>query len=292
MTNSLYIPLKNRSPLAIHGKDSVAFLQGLLTNNVMKVSDQQAIYALMLTPQGKYLYDFFIMQKGDRLLLDCSAEHKNAIIQKLTMYKLRSDVTIEDISDTYEVVALIGDSVFEKFYIDKPGVARVFCKGVAYIDPRSSAPLARAILEKENRYQSFIAHDFAEGTYEDYEKARIEALIPSGDSDLESGSSFPLDYGMNELSAIDYKKGCYVGQEVTARVHHRGTLRKKIYRVEAQDGTTLPASGTDITAKDGSVIGQLRSSCGAIGLALLKNEELEKADNTAMIGQRVLSLHY
>jgi folate-binding protein YgfZ len=282
MTNNLYIPLQNRAVIAISGNDAETFLQGLITNDIKKVSKHKAIYALMLTPQGKFLYDFFILQIEDKYMLDCSLESLPQIIKKLSMYKLRSDVNIEDVSDKYEVVALIGDKVFEAVEHKNTGDVKQFCKGAAYIDPRTEKIFARAVIERENEYQSFKAYDFSEGEFEDYEFARINAIVPSGDSDLESEGSFPLDFGMNELNAIDYNKGCYVGQEVTARVHHKGTLRKKIYLLQTNDESPFPASETEIKIADEKA-GKRLSATKNVALAILKQEIVEKNKKMCII---------
>jgi len=275
MTNNLYIPLNNRAIISVSGNDSATFLQGLITNDIKKVSSENAIYALMLTPQGKYLYDFFITMKDETYYIDCSSEHIDTIIKKFSMYKLRSDVKLAK-ADEYEAVALIGEKVVSS--IDN---VRQFCKGVAYIDPRSDKIFARAIIERENEYQSFKAYEFAEGDICDYEQTRISLGIPSGDNDLVSGDSFPLDFSMNELNAIDYKKGCYVGQEVTARVNYRGKIRKKVYRLQSEEN--WPEYGTKITIKD-SKSGHLLSSVKNIALALLRIEDVEKNGNECNVG--------
>lgn len=259
--------------MSVSGKDAENFLQGLISNDVRKASENKAVYALMLTPQGKFLYEFFISRMDEAFIVDCSLDQLPAIIKKLSMYKLRSDVVINDISEKYEVAALIGDRVLES--IDENETGRKFCKGIAYIDPRSPDIGARSVIERENNYQSFKAYEFSEGSFSDYETTRIEAGVPSGDSDLQPEKSFPHEFGMDDLNAIDYKKGCYVGQEVTARVHHKGTLRKKIYKVMAKDAPALPAYDTEISC-DGAKAGFMLSSVGNKGLAQLQIDAVEK----------------
>lgn len=282
MTNNLYIPLKHRAVIAISGADSEKFLQGLITNDIKK-AESSAIYALMLTPQGKFLYEFFIVKKDDEYLIDCSAADKDEILKKLKMYKLRSDVILTDLSDKYESVAIIGDGVFDAIgdAPHKAGSTKPFCKGVAYIDPRSEKLFGRSFIEIENEYQSFKAYEFSEGFIDDYEQARIEAGIADGDNDMEKEGSFPLDFAMNDIGAIDYKKGCYVGQEVTTRVHHRGKIRKRPYMVTAD--SPLPPKGTEVTS-NGEKIGIMLSSNKNIGLALLQSEKVAKENNAYKVG--------
>ncbi|MDA0780769.1 MAG: hypothetical protein PQ612_06510 [Rickettsiales bacterium] len=273
MTNNLYIPLTKRATIQISGKDSKQFLQGLITNDINKVNDDKVIYALMLTPQGKFLYDFFIAHREGAYLLDCQKELLPQIIKKLSMYKLRSDVQIEDVSQKYEIAALLGDKVFEVMEGRENNV-RQFCKGVAYIDPRNDKIFARSFIEIDNDYQSFEAFDFQLGAFVDYEYARINACVPEGGADLESGGAFPHDFGMDSLNAVDYNKGCYVGQEVTARVHHKGNIRKRLYVVESNEENKL-SSGQEVKSGD-EKIGQVFSTIKNVALAVLIQEKVEK----------------
>lgn len=269
MNDNIYIPFSDRAVIAIEGKDAESFLQSLISNDISKASDKNAIYALLLTPQGKYLYDFFIAQQNTRYLLDVSTAHKDTIIKRLSMYKLRSDVEIIDLSNTYEIVALLGERVFDEVDGDRPGTILNFCKGLAYIDPRSDILYARSIIEKENKYNAFIVHDFELGERAVYDDLRIENMIPSGTDDLVSGEDFPLDFGLDQFNAVDYKKGCYVGQEVTARVHHKGTLRKKIKHITTN--TFFPEHGSTLT-QNGKKIGAMLSSIDKLGLCLVNND--------------------
>lgn len=274
MTNNLYIPLKNRSVIQISGADSQKFLQGLITNDINKVSDGSIIYALMLTPQGKFLYDFFICQREGVFLIDCNKEKLPETIKKFSMYKLRSDVKIDDVSEKYEVVAIIGDKVFENIGKNE-GQAKQSVGGGVYIDPRSEKIYGRAIIDISNHYQFLESFGFIQGDFSDYEIVRINSCIPEGNLDLLPEKSFPHDFAMDDLNAIDYKKGCYVGQEVTARVHYKGTGRKKLFVVESVDGSDLPEFNSDITSGD-EKIGALLSSVNNIGLATLLGESVEK----------------
>jgi folate-binding protein YgfZ len=274
MTNNLYIPLENRGVLAISGCDAATFLQGLITNDINKVNPDRAIYALMLTPQGKFLYDFFIFMMDNKYILDCNSDKLAEISKKLSMYKLRSDVKIENLSEQYEVVALLGEKAIQMIGYDA-GTVKTFGNSIVYIDPRGEKIYARAIIERENNYQLFEESGFAQGTFEAYENARINAGVPSGNVDMSTEGPFPLFFNMNELNAIDYKKGCYVGQEVTARMHHRGNIRKKLYVIESASNSPFPAAGAEIKAGDES-IGKLLSSTNSAALCILLRERVEK----------------
>lgn len=271
MVDSKYIPL-DRSVIAITGDDVKNFLQGVISNDIEKVSKDNAIYAYQLTAQGKYLYDMFISQREDgAYIIEIASVYKDQFLKKLKLYKLRSKVEINDISEEYEVVSLIGDNVFSEIGDDKTeGYIFNFCKGYVYLDPRDKKIFARSIIERENKYQSFHAKGFDLADMDEYHKVRVYNNIPEGENDLVQDKSYPLQYRMKELNGVDFEKGCYVGQEVTARTHHRGSVKKSVY---------LLGSDQDMDKKHGDEIivldkkkGEFLSSSGDKILALLDVE--------------------
>ncbi len=268
MKDNLYILLTDRSLISISGEDARNFLQGLITNNINLLSPDNAVYALMLTPQGRFLYDLFLYEYEGKILLDCNSSRIEEIKKKLSMYKLRSKVTIENVSQELQVVAIM-PSLTENIH--------------SFSDPRSAKLPARAIMPKPLDDTSFKDNGLLEGTTDDYEYLRISLCIPS-DNDMEYDKSFPLEYEMDTHNAIDYKKGCYVGQEVTARTHYRGTLRKKPYIVTAEPGINLAEyKGVEITSGEMKV-GIMCSAVGNTGIALLRVEDLEKAEGIEVGG--------
>jgi folate-binding protein YgfZ len=250
-----YTILSDRGVLKISGDDALSFMQGLLTNDIYKIGDSNGIYACMLSPQGKYLYDMFITRQDKALFLECAESRRAELVRKLTMYKLRSKVIIEDVSNAYGVCALN-----ENF----PN---------AYDDPRLAAMGKRIVARKTSLLAALQEAGFREDP-NFYEQQRLALGIAEGEKDLMQDKAFPLEYGLDRLNAIDYRKGCYVGQEVTARTTYRGVVRKKIYKVESE--TPLPAYDTEISA-GGSKIGAMRSSNGTIGLALIREEDYQQA---------------
>lgn len=244
-----YFLLENRQVIVISGTDRGRFLQGIITNDVGKINLDSYIYALMLTPQGKLLYDFFIIERDNSYLLDCPLPYVGEIVKKFNIYKLRSDIQISG-PTKHRVYA--SSSKFNDLFLP---------------DPRNAALGYRAIIDPTI---TFI------GTPQDinrYNMHRIDLLIPDMVDDLESGTYFPLELHLDNLNAIDYKKGCYVGQEVTARTHYRGVVRKKIYKAEVVKGGPIEAK-TDIYA-DERKIGQTLSFIEKQGLCLCKIEEVE-----------------
>ncbi len=240
-------PIKlSRSIVEITGPDAVPFLQGLVTNDVTKASDKHPIYALMLTPQGKFLFDMFILHYEGKLLLEVDAARAPDFLKKMGFYKLRSQITLRHCEE-YEVFAGVIDSA------------------IHYADPRHSGLPMRTLAPKSSIK---IAGDET-----DYHYARIALGVPDG-LDMTSEKSFPLQFAFDKFSAIDYQKGCYVGQEVTARTHYQGTVRKSLFRLRA-DVPLMQQKGAAIIS-DGIKIGELCSTAREIGLALLDTEAAQK----------------
>jgi len=271
MDISYFVPLKNRSIIELSGENIADFLQGIIAKNINALSKDISIYSCMLTPQGKFLFDFFITIDESKYLIDIHEEYKEDFIKKLKIYRLRSKIDIKDLSDEFEVAALIGDEVYNNVK-NIAGYTYKFCNGIAYIDPRSEILFARSIIKKENDYQSFKAKNFIKGDYELYEDLRIRNTIPEGLSDLRNNESFPLHFGLDKLDAIDFDKGCYVGQEVTTRSKHRGKSKKNICTLISEDVIELEENEILV---DGKKVGNLLSSQDKICLALLDNKYID-----------------
>jgi tRNA-modifying protein YgfZ len=219
------ILLEDRGVIQITGTDATSFLQGLITNDINQASEDNLLYTAMLTPQGKFLFDFFILKTADGYLLDCYKPTIAALIKKLSIYKLRSDITIKNVSDVY---AVYSDSA----------------RGLP--DPRMPEFGRRLITgDKPETNAGFAA----------YEKRRIEAGLPES-ADFITEDDFPLQCNLEQLNGVNFNKGCYVGQEVTARTKYKGAIKYSFYKVSAD--TPL--------AKDGKI---LRSVHGNIGIAHL-----------------------
>ncbi len=243
--------LTDRAILAIAGEDARDFLQGLITKDVKAIGPGHAAFAALLSPQGRFLFDFFITEQGGVLLLDTEKARLPDLIKRLTMYRLRSKVTFTETD--LQVCAAWGENA-----------------GGTYIDPRLPALGWRSIEQ----------HPSA-GAQGDYDAHRLSLAVPDSSKDLIVDRSILLEYGYDELHAVDFDKGCYVGQEVTARSKHRATLRKFIHAVEAQ--SPLPPKGTPVMT-GAREAGIMASSSGGIGLAHLRVEEVQRAakENTPL----------
>lgn len=223
----------NRRLLRVSGPDAKDFLQGLITNDVDKLA-QGLVYAALLTPQGKYLADFFLVPDTDAILLDTDADQTDALAKRLNMYKLRADVQIDE--DTRNVTLGTGPA-----------------PDGAFADPRSSAL----------GWRSYAGHPDEAA---DWTALYVQNAIPQAGIEL-TPDSFILEMGFERLNGVDFKKGCYVGQEVTARMKHKTELRKGLAQVEITGTAPL---GTDILTRDGKPAGTLFSQAGGKALAYLR----------------------
>ncbi|KIN60321.1 Aminomethyl transferase family protein [Sulfitobacter noctilucae] len=245
--------MTNRRILRLTGADTRDFLQGLITNDIRKL-DTGAVYAAILTPQGKYLADFFLVSDGDAVLLDVAETLGDMLVQRLTMYKLRAAVTIETVP----------------LHLHR-GLGAVPTDGFA--DPRHSALGWRA-------YRDIAQQDDTV----DWDALRVAHLVPETGVEL-TPDTFILEAGFERLHGVDFRKGCYVGQEVTARMKHKTELRKGLAAVRvtgaADPGTELTAdgkaAGTLFTQSQGKGIAYLRFD-RAKGLMSAGNAEVERVD--------------
>ena len=221
-----------RSVLRISGADTRPFLQGLVTNDVEKLREG-IVYAALLTAQGKYRADFFLVPDGQDVLLDVATGLAPGLVQALSMYKLRSDVTIEQT----ELSVARG---------------RGPAPEGAFADPREPA-------------LGWRAYDGRPSEQADWDALRVAAGVPESGVEL-TPDTFILEAGLDRLNGVDFKKGCYVGQEVTARMKHKTELRKGLARVRVEGAAPV---GTEITA-GGKSVGTLFTQAGGQGLAYLR----------------------
>jgi folate-binding protein YgfZ len=235
--------LPARSVLAIDGTDRVSFLNGLVSNDVAVAAPGRAIWSALLTAQGKYLADFFIFAEAGRLLLDCETGHAAMLTQRLMRYKLRADVAI---TQTGLAVYAAWDGTPEQV------------PAIAAPDPRLPEAGWRLLAETP------LA---ANTTVEAWDMHRLRLGLPDGSRDLEAEKSILLEAGFDELQGVSWTKGCYMGQELTARTRYRGLIKRRLLPVQADQ--TLPPPGTPLL-HDGREVGQMRSSRGGLGRATIR----------------------
>jgi tRNA-modifying protein YgfZ len=276
MAHCRFVVLENRGVLAVTGPDRATFLQGLVSNDTARVNSERAVYAALLTPQGKYLHDFMMVESGEAIWLDAEAARLGDLTRRLSIYRLRAKVTLDERPD------LAVAAVFEGVALGLPGdvgAARALGDGIAFIDPRLASLGARAILPRERIRQELAAAGATEADFAEYDRLRLSLGVPDGSRDLVLDKSILLESGFDELNGVDWDKGCYIGQELTARTKYRGLIKKRLFPVRI-DGPA-PEPGTIITL-DGREAGEMRSSQDGMGLALLRLEAVEGKQKLAV----------
>jgi folate-binding protein YgfZ len=267
MATVRYVNLE-RGLVSVTGTDRQSFLQGLISQDVDRISTTRAAYGAFLTPQGKYLHDFCLAEIGERLILDGEQGRADELIGRITRFKLRAQVDLA-----------VGD----------PGAARPLAGGIAFVDPRSAELGCRLILPAAD--SAAVTADLAidEAPFEAYDTLRIGLGIPDGRRDMDVEKSSLLECNFDALNGIDWEKGCYIGQEVTARTKYRGLVKRQLMPVHV-DGAA-PAPGTAISV-NGKQIGEIRSIHDGLALASLRLDALGGADDRRPLtaGGAVISL--
>ena len=249
MPETVFVKLKQRGLIKISGDDRHSFLQGLISNDIKLLETQASIYTCLLTPNGKFLFDFFVLQDEPHLILDCEGGTRTEdLANRLRMYKLRSKVDIEIISE-HDIYAILYAS-------NTPTNS--------YPDPRHPDMGGRSLIKPEN---------MTEAEFDVWDEHRIHLNIPDGSRDMEVEKSTLMECGIDRLHGISWDKGCYMGQELTARMNYRGLVKKSLHAIEFPSGE-CPPPFSPLTSNDKN-IGEMRSSCGAIGIALLRHEYLD-----------------
>lgn len=239
--------LTNRSVLHIAGEESRAFLQGLVTQNVLHVAEGEAVFAALLSPQGKILFDFFLAPRADGFFIDCDATAAAALLKRLALYRLRARIALEERPEL--AVSIGGSEAFE----------------ASYADPRLGALPVRSIIAR---------NDSAPAADEAYDAARVAGGVPEFGRDFASDEVFLMDVNYDALNAVSYAKGCFIGQEVTSRMKRKGEVRKRTL-IARHDGPPL-TKGAAVTADD-VAIGEILSGREGASLALIRIDRLADA---------------
>ncbi len=241
--------LTDRTVIAVGGADATSFLHNLVTCEVEHLQPGEAAFGGLLSPQGKILFDFFLVRRPKGFWLDVAGELAGDLVQRLTFYRLRADVSLGPAGEEITVSAIWDQ------HEPQAGEAR-------FVDPRLDAMGWRAYGAKA---------DEATG---DYHAHRIGLGMPHGGLDFAYGDAYPHETLMDQFGGVDFAKGCYVGQEVVSRVHHRGSARKRIVQVSGE--APLPEPGTPVTA-GGKTVGAMGSASGKMGLAMLRLDRTREA---------------
>ncbi|MCB1465536.1 MAG: folate-binding protein YgfZ [Nitratireductor sp.] len=263
--------LTTRALIRVGGEDAAKFLQALITCDVDHLAPGQAHFGALLTPQGKILFDFFVVRSEDGFLVDVDARMRDDLVKRLNFYKLRAKVEIAPAGEAMQVFAVWDGEA-------QGG-------GIAFPDPRLSEMGTR-----------FYGEAAPQGEEADYDAHRLVLGMPEGGVDYAYGDTFPHEALMDQFDGVDFAKGCYVGQEVVSRMQHRGTARKRVIMVEREaDGGGLPDAGTAIEAvgeAGGKNVGVMGSSLSGRGLAMLRLDRVagaQAAGTPLMAGKETIT---
>ena len=259
MTTSNYFNLVDSKFLSISGQDRGNFLQDLITNDIHKCDSKNSIYSCLLNPQGKFIADFFIIDYENSYLIETHKKFVNDLINKLKIYKLRAKVEINNVND------LISLSI-----IENNDLLELEEDIILFKDPRNDE-LGNKIFVSKNKFKELEKkYNLIEDNFGKYRKLLIKNLIPYSSEDLIQNKSLLLENNFNKINAIDWEKGCYVGQEITARMKYRALLKKSIRVVEIISGNVR--RGNQINFNQNKV-GEIISSFNKLAIAMMKIEE-------------------
>ena len=266
------IKLEDRIIIELIGTDTKGFLQALVTNNLDLVSCNKSIYAALLSPQGKYIFDFFIFESplNGLLSIDCEINRYQELLEKLNIYKLRNKIDF-NINKNITIFSIYG-SDYSELILDLEmnnieGDTKKVNNNIIIIDPRNKNLGLRIYSNTDNSLKKLDQIPY--GTASELDYNRIQLTVPNPAVDLEIEKSFLIENNFELINAIDFNKGCYIGQENTARQKYRGTTKKKLVPVRII-GQNI-SNGTKIF-HDEKIIGTMRSSCKDRGLVTIRTD--------------------
>ena len=261
MTVPYFYKNSNSRFLSIEGEDSPEFLQNLITNDINRCAKANFLYSCLLTPQGKFISDFFIFKKDEKYLIETHSFFYNKLLKKLSLYKLRSNVFINEITNLYSY------SIFGDLQKDKDTI-------IYNNDPRKNN-IGNKLIHQRNNPE--ILDDFNEIDEKKYHEILIQNLVPLSHYDLVENKSLLLENNFENLNSISWDKGCYIGQEITARMKYRALLKKRIYSLTVKEGSPKVEQSIKDNENDyGKIISVENNSV----LAMLKIELAERKKNT------------
>lgn len=265
-----YVILDTRTVVRVEGDDARDFLQGLISQDIGKLRAERAIYGAFLTPQGKYLHDFCIAELGGTILIDCEAARADDLVDRLSRYRLRADVALRIAPEL--IVAVVFGGPPPAGLGNAPGDASVLGNGLLFVDPRHANLGCRAILPRDEADDVLRNTGFEPGEFDDYDALRVAHTVPDGSRDLEIEKTVLLEANFDTLNGIDWDKGCYLGQELTARTRYRGLVKRRLTTIRLEG--LPPAPGTPIRL-DGKDVGTVHSVAGDHAIATLRIELFE-----------------
>lgn len=303
LEQSALVDFSHRGNVAISGSERINFLGGLVTNQVKELLPERSIYTTMLTPQGRFLWDFTLIDHGSVVSLDTEPDSPTELVRLLDFYRLRSKVDIRDQSHEFGMLGVAGPAAVSALHNVFPELDLL-----AATPGRTWQLGDKTRLWRDPRHPDFgfrlqvPANDFINfwqrlqaaippAGFSAWEGYRILRGLPRGGSEWISGSTLPLEAGALEMNAISFQKGCYVGQETTARTHHRGTLKKRLFCVTIDTDEAAPSQTPVVLSSSGKEVGVVTSAVvhdgKSQGLALLRLEDVASGSPMTILGGRV-----
>ncbi|MGB7287637.1 MAG: folate-binding protein [Salaquimonas sp.] len=273
MSDPAFTELTNRALLNVTGEGAADFLQGIVTCEVAKLVPGEIAFGALLSPQGKILFDFFVVASTKGFIFDVEKSMAGDLAKRLAFYRLRAKIDIEPMDERTHVFSIWGANINPK---------SLLADGVICKDPRLAEMGYRAYIRR--------APDGVDiKSMKQWNDHRIDQGMPEGGLDFSFGDAFPHEALMDQFKGIDFAKGCYVGQEVVSRMQHRGTARKRLIKVSAS--ASLPNNGTEILS-NGKACGSLTSNNGKTGIAMIRIDKVEGAGplRTALAGSMQVEL--
>ena len=273
--DNVYI-FEDRGLLYLNGNDVKTYLQNLITNDIEKVTNEMSCFAALLTPQGKYLFDFLIIKHKDGYFIDCEKKNIDGLYRQLTLYKLRSKVEILNLSNEFVVAGIS----YEKFLTfdnskDIEGFTIKYYEDPIFLDPRLKKLGARLIINLEKLYLSLKKLELKTAKIEDYYNFSHKLGISQINNSNLQNKIFGIECNFEELNGIDFKKGCYVGQENTARIKLKNKLNKRLFAIKIIEGNI---NSEEIFLKDKEVGRILIKSKNPFALIKIQNNLLDFED--------------
>ncbi|MBF0369131.1 MAG: folate-binding protein YgfZ [Magnetococcales bacterium] len=302
LENAAVVDFSHLGVVAVSGEEREKFLSGIITNQIKKVTEGESIHTAMLSPQGRYLWDFTVVEHEDRYLLITDPDRLPALLNKFRMYLLRTKAQVEDVSDQFGVLGVIGPqtekffgTIFPELLPDEIPLGATFTPeaGVRlWQDPRHGAFGYRLLMAADliPDWWQRLTEQLPPAGFESWEHARIKNSLPRGGNEMIPDTTIPTETGLVEMNGVDFTKGCYVGQETIARTHHRGTLKKRLHAITLEGGEALPV-GTPILIADDKEAGILTSlskdNGNCLGLAILRLSDVASGKPLTALGRPV-----
>ncbi|MBF0194062.1 MAG: folate-binding protein YgfZ [Magnetococcales bacterium] len=303
--NAALIDFSHHDQVEISGDERVSFLQGLTTNQIKDITADKCVYSTMLTPQGRFLWDYTICETGDTLTLMTEPGQGSHLVKSLNFYLMRTKAVVKDVSSEYGVLAIVGPKatkIVSELFLDcatkDAPLGATFTTSDNFLlwrDPRHEDFGWRLLAESEKYPQLWkkISEKISPAGYSAWESYRIQKGLPRGGKELIPNKTLPLEASLFDLNGVNFQKGCFVGQETTARTHHRGTLKKRVFQVTLETENTI-IDGTPVLTSSQKEAGIVTSAslhngyCHA--LAMLRVSDVAKGDELSILGHKV-SVH-